>query len=118
MGIFTRAKTFNIKDDLVALRGMLPEMSKDSSERVVRAQIRDTLKNFDETYEKCLLSDFEFLEASGKKLCVPAQPPDFQWTGQAVKQLNGSGSVYLRLTTNFSDFVSSGSQDMNLKSRF
>jgi hypothetical protein len=39
--------------------------------------------------------DFEFMEASGKCLCVPAQQPGFKWTGRAVKQLAGNGAVYV-----------------------
>ncbi len=47
-------KTFNMKDDFVAMRGMLPEISQDSSERVVRAQI---VKNCDEAYDKCMFTE-------------------------------------------------------------
>lgn len=42
-------------------------------------------------------SDFEFMEASGKCMCVPAQRTSFKWTGRAVKQLAGVWAVYVRL---------------------
>ena len=41
--------------------------------------------------------DFEFLEASGKQLCVPAHTAELEWTRRAVKELAGSGCVYVWL---------------------
>lgn len=60
------------------LRGMLPEISLDASEREICSQIRDTIMDSG-TLSGCLVTDFEFLEATGKNLCVPVQQADFEW---------------------------------------
>ena len=66
---------------------MLPDISTDASESTVRSKISSTIKNADESLIACLDNDLEFLEATGKTLCVPAQPYGFEWTGKAVKGL-------------------------------
>lgn len=107
-------QNFTLKGDHVLLRGMLPEISIDASEREIRSQIRDTITD-SSTLSGCLVNDFEFLEATGKSLCVPAQQADFEWSGRAVKELAGSGSIYVRMTTdlelgdlsNLSDYLAS-----------
>ena len=73
--------------------------------------LRDTIKNAEPSLSGCLLSDFEYLEATGKNLCVPAQQSDFEWTGRAVKELAGSGAVYVRLTTDLCSDSSDESPD-------
>ena len=88
---------------------MLPEIPVDASEREVHTYIRDTIKNAEDSLSGCLLSDFEYVEAHGKNLCVPAQQSDFEWTGRAVKELAGSGSIYVRLTTENVDLRSPNS---------
>ena len=42
-------------------------------------------------------------------MCVPAQKEDFEWSVKSVKQLTGTGSIYIRLTTDH--FLSSGGSD-------
>lgn len=86
---------FALKEVHVWMRGMLPEIEITASEQEVRGFISDTVKNYTKSLSA---SDFEFLEASGKCLCVPAQRASFEWTGRAVKQLAGTGAVYIRLT--------------------
>ena len=91
---------FAIKEVHVWIRGMLPEIEVTATEDDVRKVIGEVIKNSDPTLGAC---DFEFMEASGKCLCVPAQKASFEWTGKAVKQLAGSGAVYVRLTVERSD---------------
>ena len=88
-------KCFGLKESYVFMRGMLPEISVDAEETTVRGFVRDTLKNSEKSLRACSAIDFEFLEATGKRLCVPAHQADFQWTGQAIKQLAGTGALYM-----------------------
>ena len=82
-------RSFALKEVYVWMRGMLPEIEMTASEQEVRGFISNTI-SFSPI-------DFEFMEASGKCLCVPAQQAKFEWTGRAVKQLAGTGAVYIRL---------------------
>ena len=111
-------KVFTLKEPLILLRGMLPDISTDSGESTIRSEISSTIKNADESLSGCLDDDFEFLEATGKTLCVPAQLRGFEWTGKAVKGLAGSGSVYVRLRTDVGDLDprSGGGKDLSPKS--
>ena len=89
--------SFTLKEDIIQLRGMLPEMDYGSSETKVRTIISATLQS---GLKKSIgLFDFEFLEAAGKQLCVPAHTSELEWTGRAVKELAGSGSIYVRIIT-------------------
>ena len=62
-------RSFTFKESMVLLRGMLPEVAVDASEHEVRTHIRDTVKNAENSFRACLLSDFEYTEAHGKT-CV------------------------------------------------
>lgn len=88
--------TFTIKENLILLRGMLPELEYTSGEQNIRSIIVDIINGSVDTAID--LYDFEFLEAAGKQLCVPAKTAKLEWTGRAIKQLAGSGCVYVRLT--------------------
>jgi hypothetical protein len=92
-------QSFGLKESIVLLRGMLPEIGIDASEHEVRNFIRDTMKDSDKTLAMLLPTDFEFMEADGKALCTPAHQSGFEWTGRAVKQLAGCGAVYVQLMT-------------------
>ena len=109
MGPADAPRNFTVREPIILLRGMLPEIPVDASEREVRTYIRDTIKYAEDSLSGCLLSDFEYVEAHGKNLCVPAQQSDFEWTGRAVKELAGSGSIYVRLTTENADLCSPNS---------
>ena len=104
-------RSFTMKEHIVSMRGILPEIPMDACDREIRTHIRDTIKNAEPSLSGCLLSDFEYLEATGKNLCVPAQQSDFEWTGRAVKELAGSGAVYVRLTTDLCSNSSDESPD-------
>ena len=102
--------SFTIKNSLVYLRGMLPEIGYEFSEEQVRKCILDTINASEEVPVNTDLYCFEFLEAYGKQLCVPAQTSELEWTGKALKHLAGSGSLYVRLLCemNESDHENSG----------
>ena len=105
--------SFTAKEDLVFLRGMLPEIGYEFNERQVRKCILDTINASEEVPVITDLYSFEFLEANGKRLCVPVQTPELEWTGKALKHLSGSGSLYVRLNCEISesDHENSGSFD-------
>lgn len=88
--------SFTIKEDIMYLRGILPELEYTFTE----SQIRGTIASIINAHKELEIEedDFEFLEANGKHLCVPAQTPEFKWTGRALKELAGTGCIYVRLT--------------------
>ena len=88
---------FSLKEHFVLARGMLPEIGVDESEEQIRKKIAETLRDSDDSLACILTDDFEFLEACGKNLCVPVRATGVDWTGRALKELAGSGSVYIRL---------------------
>ena len=88
-------KSFGLKESYVIIRGMLPDISLTATEEEVRSHIRNVIVS-DKSYACCTEKDFEFLEANGRNVCVPAKPSDFTWNGKAVKSLSGTGAVYVR----------------------
>ena len=53
---------------------------------------------------------FEFIDMSGKQASVPQCKTGFSWDGCAVRELAGSGCLYVRLTSDIG-FFPSGSDD-------
>ena len=90
-------KQFTLKDSVVAMRGLLPEIELQASELEVRSEITSVISNFGEEMSSCSRYSFEFIEANGKNLYVPGNPRGFEWSGKAIKNLAGSGQVYVRL---------------------
>ena len=41
--------------------------------------------------------DFEFMSMNGKHAAIPQCKNEFKWNGRSVKELAGSGSIYIRL---------------------
>ncbi len=92
-------KQFTLKECEVVLRGLLPDISLLATEKEVGSEIASVIKSFEEDLASCTRFDFEFIEATGKSLCVPARQEGFKWTGRAVKNLAGNGQVYVRLVS-------------------
>lgn len=90
-------KSFGLKESYVIMRGMLPDITLTATEKEVRSHIWDVIAS-DKAYTCCSEYDFEFLEASGRNICVPAKPPNLTWNCKAVKSLSGTGAVYIRFT--------------------
>lgn len=65
-----------------------------ASKLEVHSDIAKVIVNSGEDVGSCSQYSFEIIEASGKSLCVPR---GFEWTGKAIKNLAGSGQVYIRL---------------------
>lgn len=115
MGGAKAPRTFAVKGRHVWIRGILPEIAVTATEEKVHQVVGEVISNCDSALGQ---RDFEFMEASGKCLCVPAQNKSFEWTGRAVKQLAGTGAVYVRLTTERECYIESevGSSDDSLYS--
>ena len=90
-------KSFGLKESYITMRGMLPDISLTATEKEIRSHIREVIAS-DRSYICCTENDFEFLEANGRNVCVPAKPANFTWNGKAVKSLSGTGAVYVRFT--------------------
>ena len=95
------------------MRGLLPDISVDASEEEVRKDVRDVIRScsqYDVSF--CGLYDFEFIDMSGKHASVPNVKAGLKFTGKAVKNLAGSGCVYVRMTSDlFTTVISSDSSD-------
>lgn len=91
---------FTRKDKFIVMRGLLPEIPVDSSEERVRQEVGDLIRSCNE-YDLglCGEKDFEFIDMNGKQASVPNFKKGYKFTGKAVKNLAGSGCVYVRLTT-------------------
>ena len=57
-------------------------------------------------------TDFEFINMSGKQASVAFSKEGFQWDGRAVKELSGTGGIYVRLTKNISIDTSSSDEEL------
>lgn len=102
-------RKFALKESYVVMRGVLPEIGVSAEESAVRSCVAKVIRHSEKTLADLAPTDFEFLEACGKCLCVPAYSPDFMWTGRAVKELAGTGAIYVRLTVEREDDDSASS---------
>ena len=94
--------SFTRSDKDILTSGLLPVLSVDATEEEIRNEIC-AIVNSCKTKDKLNLSviavnDFHFINMSGKHATVPHCKEGFEWNGRAVKELAGSGSVYVRLT--------------------
>ena len=64
-------KQFALKDGIVALRGVSPDIDVEASELEVRSAIADVIKNSGDEFIACSRYSFEFIEANSKNLYVP-----------------------------------------------
>lgn len=101
-------KSFGLKESYVVMRGMLGDISLDATEKEVRSHIREVIGSV-ESYACCSENDFEFLEANGRNIFVPARPSNLSWNGKAVKSLSGTGAIYVRFTVDQEILTMSGS---------
>ena len=94
--------SFTRSDKDILTSGLLPVLSVDATEEEIRNEICAIL-NSCKTKDKLNLSviavnDFHFINMSGKHATVPHCKEGFEWNGRAIKELAGSGSVYVHLT--------------------
>lgn len=103
--VFTRT-------DKICMRGLLPPISLNVSESEVRNEICDVVhtSSFPDLTE-CTPNDFEFIDMSGKQARIPQCKAGFQWGGRALKELAGSGCVYIRLVKGVGDVSEASSSD-------
>ena len=90
------------------MRGSLPQILVSAKESNVRNKICEVINS----YEVPDLSnigpgDFQFINVAGKQASIPRCKHGFEWNGRAVKELAGSGVVYICLTK--SPYISSSS---------
>ena len=96
---------FTRKEEYILVNGMI-QFHVDDDESAIRSKIVSVIST---TKDPDLLSiavdDFEFISMIGKHASVSHHAPDYQYTGQAVKQLTGSGSLYVRLVRDWQQQV-------------
>lgn len=90
---------FTRSDKDIVTRGLLPQIPVSATEDEVRNEICQvvcscTIPILGEIGPK----DFHFINLAGKQASVPSCKEGFEWNGRAVKELAGSGAVYIRLT--------------------
>ena len=89
--------SFTRKDSYILLRGLLPEISINAKEYEIRSDIISlyNCQEFDLHYitEK----DFQFIDCTGKHCVVPVCSEGQVFNGRSIKQMAGTGAVYIRL---------------------
>ena len=90
--------TFTRADKRIAMRGLLPPIPGDASESDVRREICDVIRSCSD-YAECSPNDFQFMDMNGKQASIPNCKAGFIWDGRAVKELAGSGCLYVRFTS-------------------
>ena len=55
---------------------------------------------FSQDFKDVSPDDFELINMSGKQAIFPQCKEGFEWDGPSVKELAGSGSIYVRLLQN------------------
>ena len=108
MGENSAPKKFTQADKWICMHGLLQPINLDATEDEVRKEICDVIRSKPE----CNTGDFEFIDMCGKQASVPNCTLGFIFDAKVVKQLVGSGSVYVRLTWDVC--LSSSSSDEGL----
>ena len=87
----------------------------DASETDVKHEICKVIRS-SSIFDKCGPNDFQFIDMNGKQASVPKCKSGFVWDGQAVKEIVGCGSLYVRLNDIgvLADVCSSCSDEHNL----
>ena len=101
---FTRA------DRKIVVRGLLPPIMVEASEEEIRKEISEVIRS-EPDFSDCSNHDFEFIDMSGKQASVPQCKAGFSWDGRAVRELAGSGCLYVRLTSESVGLLSSNSEN-------
>ena len=103
---FTRA------DRNIIVRGLLPAIMVEATEEEIRKEIGDVFRS-EPDFSDCGSHDFEFIDMSGKQASVPQCKTGFPWDGRAVRELAGSGCLYVRLTSDIGFFPSEDDETIN-----
>ena len=89
---------FTRSDKNICLNGLLPPISVEASESEIREEICALIHSgYCSTHMEISPTDFEFINMSGKQASVACCKENFEWNGRAVRELSGSGSIYVRL---------------------
>ena len=109
---FTRA------DRKIVVRGLLPPIMVEASEEEIRKEICEVIRsNIEPDFSDCGNHDFEFIDMSGKQASVPQCKTGFSWDGRAVRELAGSGCLYVRLTSDIGIFPSDSEDESSNKNK-
>lgn len=107
---FTRA------DRKIVVRGLLPPIMVEASKEEIRKEIREVIRS-EPDFGDCGIHDFEFIDMSGKQAPVPQCKTGFYWDGRAVRELAGSGCLYIRLTSDIGTLPSGSEDDIRSKDK-
>ncbi|XP_065887912.1 uncharacterized protein [Dysidea avara] len=106
-------KKFTRCDKDIYLSGLLPSLSTNATEKEVREEICALIHSSSGSISISVKpTDFEFINMCGKQASVVYCKEGFHWDGRAVKELSGSGGVYVRLTKNISTETSSSDEEL------
>ena len=91
-------QSFTRKECFILFRALLPEIELDDSEEKIREVITSVIRCNKQFNMSCFLeSDFEFIDVNGKQASVPTCQESQQFNGRTVKQMAGTGAIYVRL---------------------
>ena len=108
---------FTRKDSAIVMRGLLPDISVNAPEDDVRKEICEVIRGINEhDAHLCQPEYFEFIDMNGKNASVLNVKSGYSFTGKAVKNLAGTGCVYVRMTRElFSTYISSDDNSPKVK---
>ena len=99
---FSPPKMFSRSEKNICLTGLLPSISLEATEETLRKEICEVINSCSSPDLSGIeLEDFEFISVHGKHAAIPQCKNGFKWNGRAAKELAGSGSIYVRLTKDY-----------------
>jgi len=88
--------SFTWSDKDIVTRGLLPQTSVSATEDEVQNEICQVVHSCTiPTLGEIGPKDFHFKNLVGKQASVPSCKEEFEWNGRVVKELAGSGAVYI-----------------------
>ena len=88
-------KCFARKETDIVTRGFISDVLLDSTEGQVRQEIYEVLHSAG--LKSIGPNDFEFIDVNGKTGCVLNRKEGSEFSGRAIKQVAGTGAIYVRL---------------------
>ena len=91
--------SFTHSDNKICINGLLLSICNEAGEAEICHEICALIQNSSSASCKEITpTDCEFINMSGKRVSVSQCKDGFEWGGRALKELCGSGSVYVCIT--------------------
>ena len=102
-------KCFARKETDIVTRGFISDVFLDSTEGEMRQEIYEVILNAG--LRSIGPKDFEFVDVNGKTGCVLSRKEGSEFSGRAIKQVAGTGAIYVRLLKHPTMEISDSSEE-------